>query len=57
MAGKPFVHQLQGRHAAADDAVLGGEVELGDTGIPGSSQLLLLDIVDAVQQGINLVLT
>lgn len=57
MTGETLVHQLQGRHATTDDAVLGGEVELGDAGIPRRAYLFLFDIIDPVQEGINFVLT
>lgn len=57
MAGETLVHQLQGRHATTDDAVLGGKVKLGDTGIPRRAYLLLFDIIDPMQEGINFVLT
>ncbi len=57
VAGETLVHQLQGRHATTDDAVLGGEVELGDAGIPRRAYLFLFDIIDPVQEGINFVLT
>ncbi len=57
MAGETLVHQLKGRHPATDDAVLGGEVKLGDTGIPRRPYLFLFDIIDTVQEGINFVLT
>jgi len=57
VTGKALVHQLQGRHTATDDAVLGGEVKLGNTGIPRCAYLFLFDIIDTVQEGINFVLT
>ena len=57
MTGETFIHQLQGRHAATDDAVLGGEVKLGNAGVSGCAYLFLFDIIDTVQEGINFVLT
>ena len=56
IAGEAFVDHLQGRHASADDPILAGQVIAFDATGLGGAFGLYQTIIDAMQQGVDLIL-